>query len=298
MNPVLAIGLVTTGFFVTALLIVFLMSRPSREAKRVFNVTRIPKTSDEAEATLLEKIRESLHFVRAKLGFKEDEKLRQRLIAAGHNNPGDADFYFASRILGPLAAILCGTFIPNNMGLWILGMALGAYLLPDIVLTEMMRHRREKIRLGMPDAIDLLVICVEAGLGLDQALLRSGQELMLSHPEISEEFNQINLEQRAGKARLDAWRSMAERTRLDLIRGFVSMLAQCDRFGTPIARALTIFSDSLRLKRRQQAEEMAAKTTVKLIFPLVLFIFPSIFIVLLGPAAITIMKSFQQGFVK
>ena len=108
----------------------------------------------------------------------------------------------------------------------------------------------------MPDAIDLLVICVEAGLGLDQALLRSGQELALSHPPIAEEFTQINLEQRAGKARLDAWRSMGDRTKLDVIRAFTNMLAQTDRFGTPISKALTNFSDGMRIKRRQAAEEI------------------------------------------
>jgi tight adherence protein C len=148
----------------------------------------------------------------------------------------------------------------------------------------------------MPDAIDLMVICVEAGLGLDQALLRSGQELAISHPAVSEEFMTINIEQRAGKARLDAWRGLADRTRLDVVKAFVSMLAQTDRFGTPVAKALSVFSDSVRLKRRQQAEEMAAKTTVKLIFPLVLFIFPSIFIVLLGPAMLTIGRSLNTLF--
>ena len=171
-----------------------------------------------------------------------------------------------------------------------------AYLLPDLCLTEMTRRRREAIRLGMPDAIDLMVICVEAGLGLDQALLRAGQELAISHPAVSEEFMTINIEQRAGKARLDAWGGMAERTRLDIVKGFVSMLGQTDRFGTPVAKALSVFSDSIRIKRRQQAEEMAAKTTVKLLFPLVLFIFPSIFIVLLGPAILTIGRSLNTLF--
>jgi tight adherence protein C len=279
-----------------AVLVLLFMSGPSREAKRIFIVTRIPSETDADKRTLWEQVLAGLHSLRGKLGFKEDEKLRQRLIAAGHNKPGDSDIYFASRLLGPLAAILAGSFISQNMGFWIIGLSVVAFFLPDFILTEMMRHRREKIRLGMPDAIDLLVICVEAGLGLDQALMRSGQELALSHPEISEEFNLINMEQRAGKARLEAWQSMAARTRLEIIRGFVSMLGQCDRFGTPISRALSSFSDSLRLKRRQQAEELAAKTTVKLIFPLVLFIFPSIFIVLLGPAMITILRSFRNGF--
>jgi tight adherence protein C len=139
--------------------------------------------------------------------------------------------------------------------------------------------------------VDLLVICVDAGLGLDQAMLRVGQELANSHPEINEEFLQINREQRAGKPRLDAWRSMAIRTNLPDIEAFVNMLVQTERFGTPIARALSTFADGMRQKRRQLAEEKAAKTTVKIIFPLVLFIFPCMFIVLLGPAIISMMRN-------
>ncbi len=153
----------------------------------------------------------------------------------------------------------------------------------------MVQKRRERIRKGIPDSIDLLVICVDAGLGLDQAMLRVGQELAVSHPEINEEFLQINREQRAGKPRIEAWRSMAPRTRLPDIEGFVNMLVQTERFGTPIARALSVFADGMRLKRRQLAEEQAAKTTVKMIFPLVIFIFPCMFITLLGPAIIKIM---------
>ena len=118
----------------------------------------------------------------------------------------------------------------------------------------------------------------------------------LSQPEISQEFNQINFEQRAGKPRIDAWQSMAERTGVETVKSFVHMLAQTDRFGTPLVRALRVFADGVRQKRRQQAEELAAKTTVKLIFPLVLFIFPSIFIVMLGPAIILISKNLQGIF--
>jgi tight adherence protein C len=155
---------------------------------------------------------------------------------------------------------------------------------------RIIRRRREKIRLGIPDAIDLLVICVDAGLGMDQAMLRVGQELGTSHPEIYEEFLQISREQRAGKLRIEAWRAMAERSRLPEMDAFVNMLMQTERFGTPIARALSNFGDTIRQKRRQLAEEMAAKTTVKIIFPLVLCIFPSMFIVLLGPAGIAISR--------
>ncbi len=127
-------------------------------------------------------------------------------------------------------------------------------------------------------------------------MLRSGQELAKTQPEISEEFMQVNFEQRAGKPRLEAWESMAERTQVETVKSFVHMLAQSDRFGTPLVRALRVFADGVRHKRRQQAEELAAKTTVKLIFPLVLFIFPSVFIVLLGPAVILISRNMEAMF--
>jgi tight adherence protein C len=199
-------------------------------------------------------------------------------------------------MLGPLLALIAGTFFRQNTFLWIAGLMALAYLAPDAWLSYRIRLRQERVRMGLPDALDLMVVCVDAGLGLDQALLRSGQELAVSQPEISEEFIQVNFEQRAGKPRLEAWQSMAERTNVDTIRSFVHMLAQTDRFGTPLVRALRVFADGLRQSRRQQAEELAAKTTVKLIFPLVLFIFPSIFIVLLGPAVILIARNLQGLF--
>jgi len=297
MHVLLLTSVELTAFSAVALIMVVTMLRPSREARRVFQLSRIMWVPDRpAKRAVLHKGLSLLHVMRTRLGLRENEKLRQRLIAAGHNDPGNIDLYFGLQLLGPLAAVLVASFIRDNMVAWMIGLALGAYFLPDMVLTEMIRRRREKIRLGLPDAIDLLVVCVEAGLGLDQALQRTAQELAISHAVISEEFTQINLEQRAGKARLEAWTSMAERTKLDIVRSFTSMLEQTDRFGTPIVRALTTFSDGLRLKRRQQAEELAAKTTVKLVFPLVLFIFPSIFIVLLGPAIITIMRDLNGAF--
>ena len=159
---------------------------------------------------------------------------------------------------------------------------------PDFWLTRQQSRRQKKVRRSIPDAMDLLVICVDAGLGLDQALLRVGAELGLSHKEINEEFQQVNLAQRAGQPRLEAWQSLAERSGIVEFRAFVNMLTQTERFGTPIAKALSRFSEELRTKRRQLAEEAATKTKIKIIFPLVLCIFPCIFIVLLAPAVITI----------
>jgi tight adherence protein C len=299
MNPLLILSIVITAVCAAALLVTLHTMMPSRHARRIMKVTRTPPAFElevEKPTDLVQRALEVVRSARTRLRFGDNEKLRQRLIAAGRRSKSDIDLYFGLRLLLPLIAIVAATFIPSSSSLWMIALPAAAYLLPDLYLTEMTRRRREAIRLGMPDAVDLMVICVEAGLGLDQALLRAGQELAVSHPAISDEFMTINIEQRAGKARLDAWGGMAARTRLDIVKAFVSMLGQTDRFGTPVAKALSVFSDGMRTKRRQQAEEMAAKTTVKLLFPLVLFIFPSIFIVLLGPAMLTIGRSLNTLF--
>ena len=231
--------------------------------------------------------------MRARIGFAGNEKLRQQLLSAGIKNRKSIDAYFASRLVCPLMGLVCGSFIHENTIFWALSMAAVLYLVPDMWLRMKVKKRREKIRRSLPDALDLLVICVDAGLGLDQALLRVGQELAISHPEINQEFLQINLEQLAGKHRLDAWRGAAERTQVPEFSLFVTMLTQADRFGTPIVRALSRFGDEIRLKRRQRAEEKAAKTKIKILFPLVLFIFPTIFIVLLAPAILSIAHNMQ-----
>jgi tight adherence protein C len=235
-----------------------------------------------------------VHWARARAGMSEDIALPERMARAGYKGVLPVDIYVASRILCPLLALLAGWFIPYSRMFWMIALPGVAYLAPNIVLTRLVKRRREKIRKSIPDAIDLLVICVDAGLGIDQALLRVGQELGISHPQITEELLQINREQRAGKPRVQAWIDMAARSELPDIDGFANMLLQTERFGTPIARALSSFADAIRQKRRQLAEEMAAKTTVKIIFPLVLFIFPSMFIVLLGPAALNIMRGMSS----
>jgi len=231
-----------------------------------------------------------IHWIRARLGVTDEADLPGRLANAGYRGTFPADVYNAARILCPAVALAAGSFIPLCRLFWMAALPAAAFIMPNIVLTRLIKRRREKIRRSIPDAIDLLVICVDAGLGIDQALLRVGQELGISHPQITEELLQINREQRAGKPRIQAWADMAARSELADIDAFASMLLQTERFGTPIARALSTFADNIRLKRRQLAEQMAAKTTVKIIFPLVLFIFPSMFIVLLGPAALTIVR--------
>jgi tight adherence protein C len=231
-----------------------------------------------------------IHWVRVRLDLTADVELPERLANAGYKDKLSADLYTTARIFCPLLALAAGSLIPFDRVFWMFALPAVAYIAPNIALTRLVKRRREKIRKSIPDAIDLLVICVDAGLGLDQALLRVGQELGNSHPQITEELLQINREQRAGIPRIQAWANMATRSQLSDIDAFASMLVQTERFGTPIARALSAFADNIRLRRRQLAEEKAAKTTVKIIFPLVLFIFPSMFLVLLGPAVLSIYR--------
>ncbi len=234
--------------------------------------------------------------IRAVLGAPKEEEIT-RLASAGFRKPAHADIFYSMKLLTPALAVLAtALLVKQNVFVWVVVAAAVGFLAPDLWLTQTVSKRRQRLRLSLPDALDLLVICMEAGLGLDSAIIRVGQELKISHADLSEEFLIVNLEQRAGKPRLEAWRAMAQRTGVESIRAFVHMLVQTERFGTPISKSLGTFADALRTKRRQQAEEMAAKTTIKLIPPLVLFIFPSLFIVLLGPAFLTIARSLAQAF--
>jgi tight adherence protein C len=214
-------------------------------------------------------------------------------MLAGYRKPFHADIFAGTRLLLPvIAGFAVALWIKENVIFFFILAVVLAFFLPEFWLNYAINKRREHIKRSLPDALDLLAICMEAGLGLDQAIVRIGQELRLSHPELSEELLQINLEQRAGNPRIGAWRNMADRVDVESVRSFVNMLVQTERFGTPISKSLGAFSDALRTQRRQRAEELAAKTTIKLVIPLVLFIFPSIFIVTVVPAVITLMKSF------
>jgi tight adherence protein C len=167
-----------------------------------------------------------------------------------------------------------------------LGAAAIGYMAPGFVLARMAKKRQHRIRLSLPDALDLLVVSVEAGLGLDQAIQRVGEELAFAHPDLSDELRLVNLEMRAGSARTEALRHLADRTQVDDLGSLAAMLIQTDKFGTSVAQSLRVQSDTLRTKRRQRAEEAAAKTGVKMVFPLVFCIFPAIWVVTIGPAAI------------
>jgi tight adherence protein C len=296
MQIVFYLAVTFTVFCTVALLMVPMLLKPAPEVQRVLDVTA-SKQSDKREVLGEEELRGKMlkvaHALRARLGFGENEKLKQRLSAAGMRDPGTPTFFFAVQFLSPLVCAFAASFIEDNTLFWVLALAVAGYMIPDFWLTLRQGKRKNRIRRSMPDAMDLLVICVDAGLGLDQALLRVGGELGLSHPDISQEFAQVNMAQRAGQPRIEAWQSLAERTKIEEFQQFVSMLAQTDRFGTPLTKALGRFSEELRLKRRQHAEEAATKTKIKIIFPLVLCIFPCIFIVLLAPAILIVAGGMQ-----
>jgi len=222
----------------------------------------------------------------------EMSKLQRKLLAAGYRRHEAIWIFFGLRIGVAFAFFTITTmplfFRPN------LAASLGAaglgFLLPNMVLGRTAKKRQHRIRLALPDALDLLVVSVEAGLGLDQAIQRVGEELNFAHPDLSEELRLINLELRAGSARSAALHNLAHRTGVDDVSSLVAMLVQTDKFGTSVAQSLRVHSETLRTKRRQRAEEAAAKTGVKMVFPLVFCIFPAIWVVTIGPAAIKFVK--------
>ncbi len=231
--------------------------------------------------------------------MSEVSVVQKRLIRAGYKNPGAVGVFYGFKVVTPvaLAAIVTLTRIYQYGPFFVYALAIGlGFLLPDFVVGNRMHNRQLNIRLGLPDALDLMVVCIEAGMGLDQTIHRVSEELTVSRPEISEEFGVVNLEQRAGRPRAEAWKNLAERTDVDAVRAMVATLVQADQYGTSVAKALRVHSETLRTRRRQQVEEEAAKTSVKLVFPLVFFIFPSLFVVALGPAIIKMMEGFQQFF--
>jgi tight adherence protein C len=225
---------------------------------------------------------------------------RLKFLKAGIRNRNAQSNFWGAKIflmvLLPSAFLLLRFTIfqlmnyPVTLSIGVISALLGFYL-PNIWLKQKMDKRKEKVLAGLPDALDLLVICVEAGMGLDSAVNRVYKELKNSHPELSDELYFMTLELRAGKKRQEALRNLALRTNLEEINSLSTLLIQTDKFGTSMADALRIYSDTFRTQRFQRAEEIAAKLPVKLVFPLILFIFPSLFVVLLGPAAITIYKN-------
>ena len=225
--------------------------------------------------------------------------IQKRLIRAGFRKDSAVQIFYGAKVLVPLALciVAVATGLASYSPFFAYAIALGlGFLLPDFWLGRAIKKRQKKIRSALPDALDFLVICIEAGLSLDQATARTAEELSLSHPAISDELDIVVLEQRAGRLRSDAWKQFAERTDVDTVRVLATVLVQAEQLGTSVTKTLRVHSETLRTKRRQQVEEQAAKTSVKLVFPLVLFIFPSLFVVVLGPPMIIMSENLNSLF--
>jgi tight adherence protein C len=230
----------------------------------------------------------------------EQSIVKQRLVRAGFRDESAMKTFYGAKVLLPLVlcAIVTVTGLTHMVGpffLYVLCLGVG-FLAPDFWLGNRIKKRQGRISRGLPDVLDLLVICIEAGLSLDQATVRASTELAHAQPELCDELHVVVLEQRAGRPRQDTWKHLADRTDVDCVRALVNMMVQAEQFGTSIGKTLRTHSDTLRTQRIQQVEEQAAKTTIKLIFPLVFFIFPSLFLVVLGPAVIIMMDSFKTLF--
>ena len=225
------------------------------------------------------------------LSTADVSRTRGWLIQAGFRDARHVTYYFGSRVALAFLGLAGVVLFSGFNSLFVLAGVTGlGFFIPRFALKRMIKDRQQRIRLGLADALDLTVICVEAGLALDQAMMRVGRDLHYAHADLSDEFHLVNLEMRAGKPRAEALRNLVIRTGVDDIRALVATLIQTDRFGTSIAQALRVHSDSLRTERRQRAEEQAAKTTIKMVPPLVVFILPSIIFVTIGPAVIELIR--------
>lgn len=224
-------------------------------------------------------------------------RLQKRLTRAGYPHYRSVIIYSAFELLLPVAAFFLSiALLRFSTGLVVGLLAAGAmYVVPSFYIGHKTNLRKKAIRNGLPDALDLLTVCVEAGSALDQAIVKTSQELLVSHPILAEELRLVTTEVRAGKPRLEAFRNFAQRTGVDDVRSLVSMLTQTDRFGTSIGDALRVHSETSRTRRRQEAEERANKVGVKLVFPLALCLFPALYVVCFGPVVVRIYHAFFEG---
>jgi tight adherence protein C len=228
---------------------------------------------------------------------KDAATLKAKLSYAGFRSESAPSIFLGLKAISLVVGFLCGGgailykqgFTQSSL-MYIVAVSGISFYLPSFILWFLKKSRQDNIFFGLPDALDLMVVCVEAGLGLDQAMRKVAEEMKKTYAVIAEEFALCNLQLQMGRQRSEVLHELGSRTGVDDLKALAAILIQADKFGSSVAQALRVQSDSMRTRRRQMAEEKAAKTAVKLIFPLVIFIFPAIFIVLVGPAAITMMN--------
>ncbi len=274
----------------------------ARELQEIRNVQPSPfgSVSRRRRQSQKEKLRDVVHMLgeHVERGGLDLQGWAKKLVQAGFWNPEAVRIFFGTRVVAAAGLVFAGLLVgvlfdARLLGLLVLALWLGGvgWLLPSWYVLRRRNTRRAQIHVTLADALDLLVACVEAGMGLNQAMVRVAEEVRNMSEALSEELSMVNLEIRAGTPRAGALRNLAERTGIEDVEALVSTLIQTERFGTSVGRALRVHAGTLRQKRRQRAEEAAAKTTIKLIFPLVLFVFPALFVVILGPAVIQVVQA-------
>jgi tight adherence protein C len=258
---------------------------------------RKPRLLEEAPKDFVAKFARPLHEIVVPKEGATKKSTRLKLIRAGLRSERAFHIFLAVKVLlailfpaSYLATRVFFSFDPQGLILIACLLPIAGYYLPNLYIWLLTKDRQEGIVKALPEALDLMVVCVESGLGLDMTFKRVGDEILLINKNLSEEFRLTNLEIRAGRSRDDGFKDMALRIGVPEVHNLMTVLSQTSRFGTSLAKALRVHADAMRVKRRQRAEEQAAKSTVKLVFPLVVFIFPAIFVVLVGPAAVQIAK--------
>ena len=304
----LAIVLICVAVSAAFVLLFFLEMAPGRNVLMTERLAELQSTGRDTPAILQQRRRQArtdrLKGVLQAFGEAVQERssntsaLRQRLIRAGYPNAAAVPMFMGARLALPAGLFIGAATLLPTMGqsatvtlIMAAYFAVMGYVLPGLMVGRRIKKRQKEMQKALPDALDMLVVSVEAGLGLNAALVRVSDEMDRMSPVLSEQLGLVNLEIRAGTSREDALRNLAERTGLQDISSLVGMLIQTDRFGTSVAQALRVHADTMRTKRRQRAEEAAAKTTIKLVFPLVFCIFPAMFVVILGPALIQIYQA-------
>jgi tight adherence protein C len=271
--------------------------RPKEAIERVTGVVRIEEEKAPIHPSLV------FHELVKKLGTlmpvnpRDAGVVQRRMIRAGIRNPNAIKYLYGAKILfGVSVPLLVSMFVlggdsdPFNKAIFVLGAGAIGFLAPNEYLNRKAKARQHEIQRGLPNALDLLVVCVESGLGLDQAMVQVAKDLEEAHPEITEEFAMVNYELKAGNRRIDSLRNLAERTNVDDLKKLVAVLIQADRFGTGVAQSLRAHAEFMRVQARQVAEEKAAKLGVKLVFPIFFCILPSLFVVTVGPMAVKIVR--------
>ena len=305
----LALILLLTGLTVALFALTLLQLRPGRDSV-VGRLDQIQHVGDQHDTVARrrrqvrsERLLKVLQTLGQQVGGgrKDATAVRQFLIQAGFSDPRAVSIYWASRV-----SLAAGLPILALFGLPVLGVGTNQVMLavayfgalgwigPTFYVRRRLKARQKQVQLALPDMLDMLVVCVEAGLGLNQALVRVADEIEHVSTVMAEQLSLVNLEMRAGTPREEALKNFADRTGLADIKSLVSMMIQTDRFGTSVADALRVHSETMRTKRRQRAEEAAAKTTIKLVFPLVLLVFPAMFVVVIGPSALAIYRTFSK----